>query len=126
MNTVQIVCPHCDYSKSVGREKIPAGTRSITCPKCQQRFEFAPDDDFSFAGDGAASAESPRSLSKVALLVLTFFLGGVGGHKFYLRKYLQGLIYLLFFWTGIPSLVALVEFILYAFKSETELQRTYL
>jgi len=120
MNTVQITCPHCDFSKSVEREKISAGKKKVTCPQCKQNFLFSLDeDDFKFQADG------PAPLNKVALLLFTFFLGGVGAHKFYLRKYLQGVIYLLFFWTAIPSLVALVEFILYACKSEADLRQAY-
>ncbi|PLW80803.1 hypothetical protein C0585_00735, partial [Candidatus Woesearchaeota archaeon] len=36
-----------------------------------------------------------------------------GAHKFFLGKPGQGLVYLLFFWTGIPSLVGLIEGIIY-------------
>ena len=38
-------------------------------------------------------------LSKAALLVLTFFLGGIGAHKFYTGRNLQGFFYLIFCWT---------------------------
>jgi len=69
--------------------------------------------------------KSANALSKVALLLITFFLGGMGGHKFYQKKYGQGALYFLFFWTYLPSLAALVEFIIYCTKSEDELQRQY-
>ncbi len=64
-------------------------------------------------------------VNKIALVLITFFLGGIGGHKFYLRKYGQGVLYLLFFWTLIPSLVAFVEFLIYAFTGEQQLQERY-
>jgi TM2 domain-containing membrane protein YozV len=70
-------------------------------------------------------AKSANGLSKVALLLITFFLGGMGGHKFYLKKYGQGILYFLFFWTYIPALAALIEFIIYCTRSEDELQRQY-
>nr|WP_320051154.1 NINE protein [uncultured Desulfuromonas sp.] len=93
------VCPTCGSQIHIKAE---------ICPKCGVRV--AP----------------PRTMvNKVALLVITFFLGGLGGHKFYLKKNLQGVLYLLFFWTYIPTLVAFVEFILYACKSEPELQDIY-
>ncbi|MFC1824885.1 NINE protein [Thermodesulfobacteriota bacterium] len=66
-----------------------------------------------------------KNVSKTALLLLTFFFGGIGIHKFYLRKYLQGILYILFFWTGIPALIALIEFIVYAFTSSEKLQEKY-
>jgi TM2 domain-containing membrane protein YozV len=65
------------------------------------------------------------AVNKVALLLITFFLGGIGAHKFYVKKYGQGILYFLFCWTGIPGLVALVEFIIYCFRSESELQKRY-
>lgn len=66
-----------------------------------------------------------RHVSKAGLLILTFFLGGLGAHKFYLRKHWWGLLYLLFCWTGIPGLIAFIEFIIYAFTSEESLNEKY-
>jgi TM2 domain-containing membrane protein YozV/Tfp pilus assembly protein PilE len=54
-----------------------------------------------------------KGADKTALALLAFFLGGIGAHKFYLGKYLQGVLYILFCWTGIPSLIAFIEFIIY-------------
>jgi len=53
-----------------------------------------------------------RSVNKVVYLVLCFFLGGLGIHKFYAGKTGMGILYLVFCWTGIPAIVAFVEFIL--------------
>lgn len=64
-------------------------------------------------------------LSKTALLLITFFLGGIGGHKFYTQKYMQGVFYILFCWTGIPGLIAIVEFIIYACTSSEDLEKKY-
>lgn len=66
-----------------------------------------------------------RPVSKAVLLLLTFFTGGLGGHKFYLGKNWQGVLYLLFFWTYIPALVALVEFVIYIFTSSERLNEKY-
>ena len=101
-------------------EVITASARF--CSTCGKRIhvnaEICP-------GCGVRVASSPHAINKVALLLITFFLGGFGGHKFYQKKYLAGVLYLLFFWTYIPGLIALVEFFIYAFKSEPELQRMY-
>lgn len=67
----------------------------------------------------------PGLVSKTALLLITFFLGGLGGHKVYLGKWVQGIFYLLFFWSGIPGLIALIEFIVYAFTSSERLNEKY-
>ena len=42
-------------------------------------------------------------------VLLCFFLGGVGAHKFYLGQTGLGILYACFFWTLIPGLAALVE-----------------
>ena len=62
---------------------------------------------------------------KTTLLLITFFLGGLGGHKFYLGKWVQGIFYFLFFWLWIPALIALVEFIVYACTSSERLNQKY-
>ena len=46
--------------------------------------------------------------SKTTAAILAFLLGGVGAHRFYLGQSGLGIIYLLFFWTFIPAIVALV------------------
>ena len=38
--TVDLTCPFCSFSKKVPKEKIPAGVRWATCPRCQRRFEI--------------------------------------------------------------------------------------
>lgn len=42
-------------------------------------------------------------------ILLALFLGGVGGHKFYMGQTGLGILYLLFCWTYIPGIVAFVE-----------------
>jgi TM2 domain-containing membrane protein YozV/Tfp pilus assembly protein PilE len=66
-----------------------------------------------------------EGVNKIALLLLTFFLGGFGAHKFYLGKNWQGFFYLLFCWTSIPSIIALIEFVIYVFTSSDTLQGKY-
>lgn len=42
-------------------------------------------------------------------VLLALFFGGVGFHRFYEGKVLSGIFMLLFFWTGVPAFVALVD-----------------
>ncbi len=63
--------------------------------------------------------------SKVAAALLAFFLGGLGAHKFYLGRWGWGLVYLLFCWTFIPSVVALVDFILLLVMSDEAFASKY-
>lgn len=42
-------------------------------------------------------------------MLLAIFLGNFGVHHSYLRRDWLGLLYLVLFWTGIPSLLCLIE-----------------
>lgn len=53
-----------------------------------------------------------KAVNKVLYCVLAFFLGGLGVHKFYAGKIGAGIVYLLFCWTAIPSIIAFIEFII--------------
>jgi len=71
------------------------------------------------------SSRTYGSKSKVVAALLAFFLGGIGGHKFYLGQIGWGLIYLVFCWTGIPVIVAFIELIIYLVMSDEEFARKY-
>lgn len=49
--------------------------------------------------------------NKNVAILLTFFLGGLGIHKFYLGNNFAGILYLVFSWTFIPALLAIFDFI---------------
>ena len=48
--------------------------------------------------------------SKITAAILALFFGGIGIHKFYLGQSGQGILYLLFCWTFIPSILAFFQF----------------
>jgi TM2 domain-containing membrane protein YozV/Tfp pilus assembly major pilin PilA len=72
---------------------------AASCPKC------------------GATQRTQRQKSKVAAGVLALLLGGLGIHRFYLGQW-WGIFYLLFFWTWIPGLIALVEGIVFLCSSQ--------
>ncbi|MCL6239409.1 MULTISPECIES: TM2 domain-containing protein [Acinetobacter] len=63
--------------------------------------------------------------SRIVAALLAFFLGGFGIHKFYLGRIGWGIVYLLFCWTFIPSIVAFIEFIIYLCTSDEDFARKY-
>ena len=62
---------------------------------------------------------------KTTAALLAFFLGGIGVHKFYLGKSVQGIMYLIFSWTLIPSIIAFIEFIIYLSMDLDKFNQTY-
>lgn len=55
-------------------------------------------------------------VNKVTYVVFAILLGNIGVHKFYAGYTGQGILYVLFCWTGIPWVIAVVEGIVAAFK----------
>jgi len=80
------------------------------CPKC---------------GAPQADAVAAGRKSRVIAIVLALLLGGIGAHKFYLGRIGMGILYLLFCWTFIPSIVAFIEGIIYVTMSDAEFARKY-
>ena len=70
---------------------------ALTCPQCGARQK----------------TPSAAQKSKVAAGLLAIFLGGLGLHKFYLGNVGLGILYLLFCWTFIPTIVGFIEGIIY-------------
>ncbi|OGI35942.1 MAG: hypothetical protein A2259_00760, partial [Candidatus Moranbacteria bacterium RIFOXYA2_FULL_43_15] len=66
-----------------------------------------------------------NSKSKVVAFLLAWILGGLGAHKFYLGKSGQGILYLIFCWTFIPSFIAFFEGIIYLTKSDADFAKLY-
>lgn len=62
---------------------------------------------------------------RTTTILWCFFLGAFGAHKFYLGQTAWGVLYLLFFWTGIPSIAAFIEFIILLLMSEEEFNRKF-
>ncbi|MCC5643687.1 NINE protein [Nostoc sp. CHAB 5824] len=63
--------------------------------------------------------------NKNTAIIVCFFGGGLGIHKFYLGQNVEGILYLLFCWTLIPALIAFVEFFVLLLMSDTEFNTKY-
>lgn len=81
------------------------------CPKCGVRLMAPPT-------IGIFGRTAPNGRNKVVAGLLALFLGGLGIHKFYLGKGLQGVLYLVFCWTIIPAIIGFVEGLNYLLMSE--------
>ena len=61
-------------------------------------------------------ASGNHKVNKLAYVLCALLLGGFGVHKFYAGRIGLGILYLVFFWTFIPAIVALIEGIVAATK----------
>lgn len=48
-------------------------------------------------------------VNKIAYALLAILLGGIGIHRFYARRFVSGILYILFCWTAIPAILGIVE-----------------
>ena len=63
--------------------------------------------------------------NKTVAGVLALLLGGLGIHKFYLGQIGKGIVYIIFCWTYIPAILALIEGIQILSMTEEKFQEKY-
>jgi TM2 domain-containing membrane protein YozV len=63
--------------------------------------------------------------NKLAAGFFALFLGGIGIHKFYLGRNVQGILYLIFSWTFIPTIIAFIEAIILFSMSDQKFDILY-
>lgn len=66
-----------------------------------------------------------NGVNKTLYLVFCFILGGFGVHKFYVKRYVQGVFYLIFCWTWIPVIISLIEGVMAIREPADENGRVY-
>ena len=88
------------------------------CPVCGVRQMMAPQQPYAYV-------PMIPTKDKTLAAILAIFLGWAGIHKFYLGKVGQGILYALFFWTGLPFIAGVIEGIIYLTQSEQSFQASY-
>lgn len=63
--------------------------------------------------------------SRLVAAALAFFFGTFGAHKFYLNKSGQGFLYLIFCWTYIPTIISIIEGVVYLMQSDDKFLEKY-
>ena len=76
-----------------------------------------------YGSGNSLTATTPNGKSQLVAALL--FLGGIGVHKFYLGRIGWGIVYLLFCWTFIPTIIALIEGIVYVAMSADSFAAKY-
>jgi len=122
-------CRHC--GEWISRECLSCGTpikhqwaARGYCAECQGS---EPSHALAPQGMGQSHvpmAQFPRKNQTVSV-GLSLVFGGLGAHKFYLDKPGAGLLYLMFFWTGIPSILGIIDGVRYIRMDDEEFHRRY-
>jgi hypothetical protein len=89
--------------------------RAEICPRCGVRQVLAT----------GGLPVSPSGRSRLVAALFALLLGGFGAHKFYLGQPGMGVLYLVFCWTFIPAVVALVEGIVLLTQSDEAFAAKY-
>lgn len=123
---------------SAVEDNSASGTDTVECPYCAERVQ-ARAKKCRYCGETidvamrkaeealrvAATAYPRAPKSRGVAILLALLLGGVGAHKFYLGRLGWGVVYLLFCWTFIPAIIALIEAIIYLVTNEEDFHRKY-
>lgn len=93
--------------------------RKVYCRECGKKI---PEDSKFCSHCGKGTNPSAKATVKVELIdsdkknrwvavILAFWLGWFGIHKFYLGQIFSGVMFLIFFWTFIPLIFSVIDFI---------------
>ena len=63
--------------------------------------------------------------NKTVTAILALLLGTFGVHRFYLGQLLYGIIYLILGFTGIGTLLAVIDFVIFLLMSDAEFDQKY-
>ena len=63
--------------------------------------------------------------TKTATIILALFLGSFGVHRFYLRQNIKGLLYLIFCWSFVPTIISFIDALCFYFMNKNEFDEKY-
>ncbi len=135
----QIICPNCNTAFNA-----PDGVANAQCPNCgnvvaiatqqtyqQQQFAYQQPPQYAQQQypprDIGVFDNGPSGKSRGVAALLAFFLGGIGGHYFYLGKVGGGFICLLLCLVtcGVWCIVVLIQCIMMFTMTQDEFERKY-
>lgn len=103
-----VICPKCGKQVKELSQKNSADSSPIIINNNNNNSASAS----AAVNVGGQVMRSGKPVNKIVYCLLALFLGGIGIHKFYAGKIGMGIVYILFCWTGIPAVIAFIEFII--------------
>lgn len=102
----------------------PSGRPTKYCATCGSVIDAAAT-DCPRCGNRQPDAVYKEPKNRPIAIVLALLLGSFGIHRFYVGPISWGVAYLLFFWTGVPGLLAWLEAIYWLTRSDVEWAQKY-
>lgn len=133
-----ITCPSCGGQKATqinnfeyrceycGHTFAPVAPQPVQAPQqfgLQSNFQQPSQSQPTF--QPAFESRTYSGKNRTTAAILGIILGGFGVHHFYLGNSGKGILYLLFCWTSIPTIVGFVEGIIYLTQSDEEFASKY-
>lgn len=120
-----MLCPHCNanipddakFCPNCGKSTV---VRARFCPKCGTE---AKEGETYCSVCGTYLYKSSKGKSPVIAGILALLLGGLGIHRFYLGQIWLGILYLVFCWTYVPTIIGVVEGIYWLVKQDEFLKK---
>lgn len=112
-------CPKCGTANLYKPAGAPEANTAFNAP--QPNFAQPAQPQQGFQQPVPNYGPAPKSRMTAGLFAL--LLGGLGVHKFYLNKAGLGVLYILFCWTFVPSIIALIEGIIYLTQDDASFSR---
>lgn len=127
----QVHCQFCDELVSARAKKCKhcGETLDVSLRKAEEAMRASERNGNVYMNAAVAAPAVPqggsRTKSRITAFLLAWLLGGIGGHKFYLNRVGQGILYLVFCWTFIPAVIAFIEGIVYLTMSDDRFWEKY-
>jgi TM2 domain-containing membrane protein YozV len=103
------VCPHCQAEEATAKPMKTEATRGAAPNRAGYQAPAFTQSQPMYGQTQTVVPPGKAAVRKTTYALLAIFLGGVGVHKFYAKKTGLGIVYLIFCWTFIPAIVALIE-----------------
>lgn len=114
INNREYRCEYCGHTFApVVPKPVQAPQQIVSQPSSNQNQA---QQNFQSAFDSTNSSGKNRTTAAIMAL----FLGGFGGHQFYLGNIGKGFLYLVFCWTYIPGIMGFIEGIMLITQSDED------